>query len=65
MAQPLLTRAHREGPLRLGSSLGILVGAAGLMALGSVTPLLVLLLSGAAAVLLLALIPARQAVEAQ
>ncbi len=57
MAQPLLTRARREGKARLGVHLLILVGAALLLGLGNVSPVVVLLVSGAAAVILLALIP--------
>ena len=59
MAQPLLTRAYHEGRLRLSAQLLVIAGAAVLMALDLVSPVLVLLFSGAAAVLILALIPIR------
>lgn len=56
MGQPLLSRARREGAARLSASLGILGAAALLMALG-VSPVVVMLLSGGAAVGLHALAP--------
>lgn len=59
MAQPVLARAHKEGPSRLGVHLFILAAAALLMADPNVSPLAVLLLAGGAAILLLGLIPAR------
>jgi len=58
-AQPVLARAQKEGRSRLGLHLAILGGAAVLMAVPGVSPLVVLLLAGAAAVLLLAVIPVR------
>ena len=61
MAQPLLARARREGPARLGLHLAILVGAALLLGIGGLSPVLVLLLSGAVTLLLLAIIPVRRA----
>jgi chromate transporter len=57
MAQPLLTRAHREGKARLGAHVLILVCAALLLGVANVSPALVLLISGTAAVILLAWIP--------
>lgn len=60
MAQPLLTRAHREGPARLSVHLAVLAGAAVLMAIGGLSPVAVLLLAGVLTVLLLALVPARK-----
>jgi chromate transporter len=57
MGLPLLGRAHREGFPRLAVQLAILLGAGLLMALNSVSPVLVLLLAGVAAVLLLAITP--------
>lgn len=65
MAQPLLTRAYKEGPPRLAAHLLILGVSALLMAVNGVSPVVVLLLAGAAAVLLLALIPARRTPPAQ
>lgn len=59
MGQPLLSRARREGAARLSVSLGILGAAALLMALG-VSPVVVMLLSGAAAVGLHALAPIKK-----
>ena len=59
MARPQLTRAHREGRPRLAAHIAILVSAALLMGLGGVSPALVLLISGAAGVLLLALLPGK------
>jgi chromate transporter len=58
-AQPVLSRARQEGPSRLGLHLSILAGAALLMAVPGVSPLVVLLLAGTAAILLLAVIPVR------
>ncbi len=55
MGIPLLSKAHKEGAPRLGANLVILVGAALLMA-ANLSPVAVLLLGGAAG-LLLALIP--------
>ena len=60
MAQPVLLRANQEGPARLGAHLGILTSAALLMGVGGLSPALVLLLAGAAAALLLALLPVRR-----
>jgi chromate transporter len=57
MAQPLLLRAHQEGRVRLSAHLLILLTAALLMALIKVSPVVVLLLAGVAAILLFALIP--------
>ena len=57
MAQPLLTRAWREGRAQTGSSLLILVGAGLLMGLLNLSPLLVLVLAGGAAVALFGLLP--------
>ncbi len=59
MGQALLGKAHKEGPLRLGAHLLILGAAALLMAVTSLSPVLVLVISGGAAVLFLAFIPAR------
>ncbi len=61
MVQPLFSQARQEGRLRLGLHLAILVGAALLMAVNGVSPLVVLLASGAAGVLLrmAAVLPAR------
>ncbi len=59
MARPLLAQGRGEGPARLGATLLILAGAAGLMALGT-PPLLVLLSASAAAMLCFALLPLSQ-----
>ena len=57
MAQPLFQRARQEGSTRLGVHLLILLSAALLMALIKVSPVVILLLAGVAAILLFALIP--------
>ncbi len=59
MGQPLLARAYKEGRLRLGVNLIILAAAAYLMAMGQISPVLVLLLAGGAAVALLAILPVK------
>ncbi len=61
MAQPLLTRARQEGPARLGAHLGVLAGSALLMAAGSVSPVVVMLLAGVLTVALMAAVPAKKA----
>jgi chromate transporter len=61
MGQPLLTRAYREGPLRLSASLATLAGAGSLLAFTSISPVIVLLLSGAAGIVLMAVIPVKPA----
>lgn len=61
MAQPLFIRASQEGGPRLAAHGMILVAAALLMAVNSLSPVIVLLLAGAITVLLLALIPTRAA----
>lgn len=58
MAQPVFAGARREGRVRLGAHLFILLGAALLLAVGHVSPVLILLLAGIAAAVLFALIPA-------
>ena len=58
MARPLFTQATHEGVFRLGVHLFILAGAAVLMALGSLSPVVIMLIAGTAAVLLLAIVPA-------
>jgi len=57
MGQTLLSRAHKEGRLRLAAHLVILATAALLMAFTSLSPVLVLLICGGAAVFFLAVIP--------
>ncbi len=57
MAAPLLSGAYKEGPVRLGANIAIVILAALLMALTNISPILVLLMAGAATVLLLALLP--------
>ncbi len=59
MAQPVFNQARKEGRLRLGLHLAILVGAALLMAANGISPLVVLVASGAAGVLLFTLLPSR------
>ena len=49
LVRPLFTRAFREGMLRLGAHILILVGAAVLMALGSLSPVVIMLAAGTAA----------------
>jgi len=61
MAQPLFTRAYREGLPRLGAHLVITTTSALMLALGGVSPVLVLAIAGAATMLTLAALPARQA----
>jgi chromate transporter len=60
MAQPLLTRAYREGPPRLAAHVVIVAAAALLMAVNGVSPVVVMLGAGVCGVLLMALIPARR-----
>lgn len=57
MAQPLLTRAHKEGAPRLCAHLLILLGAAMLLGIAHLSPVIILLLSGIIAIGLLILIP--------
>ncbi len=59
MAQPVFSQARNEGRLRLGLHLAILVGAALLMAVNGISPLLVLLAAGVVGVLLFTLLPAK------
>jgi len=60
MGQTLLTRAHKEGPLRLSAHLLILAAAAVLMAVTSLSPVLLLLICGGAAIFFLAVIPVKK-----
>jgi hypothetical protein len=57
MAAPLLSGAYKEGPVRLGANLVIVILAALLMALTNISPVLVLLMAGATTVLVLAVVP--------
>ena len=57
MAAPLLSGAYKEGPVRLGANIAILVLAALLMAFTNISPILVLLMAGAVTVLLLIFVP--------
>jgi len=57
MAAPLLSGAYKEGPFRLGANIVIVLLAAILMAFTNISPVLVLLMAGAATVPLLALVP--------
>ena len=59
MGQPIFKKAYGEGTARLGLHALILVSAALLMAGGAVSPVLILLLSGSAAMLALVVLPAR------
>ena len=57
MGQPLLAKAYHEGFLRLGIQVLILTGAALLFALNVVSPVVVLLLAGAATIPVIAFVP--------
>jgi chromate transporter len=57
MSQPVLKGAYREGYARLGAHVLILAAAAMLLALVALSPVLILLLSGAVTILALAVIP--------
>ena len=63
MGQPLLARAQKEGRLRLATNLAILAASGFLLASGLISPVLVLLLAGVAAMLLMAVIPVQGAAE--
>ncbi|MGE5222916.1 MAG: hypothetical protein ACM3PY_10780, partial [Omnitrophica WOR_2 bacterium] len=58
MALPLFSKASKEGRARLGAHIFILLAAALLMGLTSVSPVVVLLFAGSSAVVLFALLPA-------
>lgn len=62
-AQPLIARGYKEGPVRLGASLAIVVAAAMLLALANVSPVVVLLLSGAVGVPVMGWLPVRGKAE--
>jgi chromate transporter len=64
MGQPLLSRAQKEGRPRLAANLAILAAAGLLLASGIISPVLVLLLAGVAAMLLMAIVPTQGAAEA-
>ena len=57
MAQPQLTRAYKEGMLRLVAHLVILLGAAFLFGGAHLSPVIILLLSGVVAILFFIAIP--------
>ncbi len=59
MGLPLLGRAHREGYPRLGVHLLVIISAGLLMALNSISPVIILLLAGAATILLMAITPVK------
>ncbi|MDR3576475.1 MAG: chromate transporter [Anaerolineaceae bacterium] len=59
MAAPLLSGAYKEGPVRLSANIVIVLLAAVLMAFTNISPVLVLLMAGAATVPLLAILPAQ------
>ena len=57
MALPLFVRARKEGRVRLGAHLFILTSAALLLAFVKLSPVIILFLSGGAAILLFVIIP--------
>jgi len=57
MGQPLVTQARREGSLRLSAQLGIMAGAAILMAAANLSPPLILLFAGIATVVRQLVVP--------
>ena len=59
MAQPLLTRGRREGPLRLGLHTALILASALLLAWWNLSPLFILLAIGGLTILLHAVTPAR------
>jgi chromate transporter len=59
MAVPLFSRARQEGRARVSAHALILAAAALLMALGFVSPIVILLLAGAVTIPVLAVIPSR------
>jgi chromate transport protein ChrA len=65
MAQPLFGHARQEGPLRISIYLIILTAAGLLLAVANFSPVSVLVLSGAAGALVLALVPAKPTTSAQ
>ena len=65
MVQPLVTRAHREGPARLGANLCILLASALLLGIFNASPVVVMLAAGGVAVVVFALIPVKGKPEAK
>lgn len=61
MAQPLMERSYKEGPARLSSAIVIITTATLALAWWNVSPVIILLLSGAVTVTVMALVPAKQA----
>jgi chromate transporter len=59
MAQPVFTRAYQEGYARLSANVVIMICSGVLLAANLVSPVLVLLLAGLAAVMAMAVIPSR------
>ncbi len=59
MGQPLIAHGRREGPARLGLHAAVIVSSALLLALWTVSPVLILLAAGGVTILLHALVPAR------
>jgi chromate transporter len=59
MAQPVFTRAYREGYARLAASLLIMACSGALLAVNLLSPVAVLLLAGVAGALAMAAIPSR------
>jgi chromate transporter len=60
MGSPLLTKAYKEGGLRLGIHVLILGGAALLFAFNVLSPVIVLVLAGAVTVPAMAIVPVRK-----
>jgi len=59
MGQPLIAHGRREGLARLGLHAAVIVSSALLLALWTVSPVLILLAAGGVTILLHALVPAR------
>ena len=57
MAQPIFARARKEGTMRLGAHVFVLAGAALLLAIVKLSPVIILVLSGVVTILLFILIP--------
>jgi chromate transporter len=63
MAQPIFLSAQKDGPGRVAAHIFLLVGSVGLMAYTQLSPLLILMISGIASLVLFLLIPARSSVN--
>jgi chromate transporter len=64
MAQPIFSIAKNDGPARIGAHILILICAGLLMAVGQVSPLVILILSGILAIILFSLTPISTAAAA-